>query len=203
LKIGLFGGTFDPVHVGHLVAARLAKEALQLDRFIFIPSGVPPHKLGKAITDGRIRLQMLLQAVGSEPDFQVSDWEFSKEGPSYTVDTLEYFATQYPNDELYFVMGADMLCDLPNWSNPSRILDLAQIIGMARPGFGLEECRLLLRQALPSTDSRIHYVDIPELEISSTWLRDRLRKRLSVDYLIPEKVIRFIEETGLYANGTD
>lgn len=203
MKIGLFGGTFDPVHIGHLVAARLAKEALNLDRMIFMPSGVPPHKLGKEITEGTIRLQMLLLAVGDQPDFEVSDWELSKEGPSYTVETLEYFSKQYPKDELYFVMGADMLCDLPNWSNPSRILELVQIIGMARPGFALEECRLSLRQTLPAADHRIHYVDIPELELSSTWLRGRLHNRLSVQYLIPEKVIRFIEENGLYANGTD
>ncbi|MFC4766285.1 nicotinate-nucleotide adenylyltransferase [Effusibacillus consociatus] len=198
MKIGLFGGTFDPVHIGHLVAARLAKEALKLDRVIFIPAGVPPHKNGFGLTPAAKRLQMAVLAVGYEPDFQVSDWELQQEGPSYTVDTLEHFASQFPDDELYFIMGADMLCDLPNWQSPTRILELASLIGMTRPGFAMDECRSTLRRVFPRSEERIHYVEMPGLEISSTWLRERLRERKSVDYLIPERVIRFIEENGLY-----
>lgn len=203
MKIGLFGGTFDPLHIGHLVAARLAKEAMQLDRVIFIPAGIPPHKIGHDITAGDKRLQMVVLAVGYEPDFAVSDWEISQDEATYTVDTLEYFASQFPEDELYFIMGADMLCDLPNWKEPQRILQLAQIIGMKRPGFVVDECQSKLLQIFADGIERVHYVEMPGLEISSTWLRDRLRQRRSVDYLIPERVIRFIEENGLYDGRTD
>lgn len=203
MKIGLFGGTFDPLHIGHLVAARLAKDAMQLDRVVFIPAGIPPHKIGQAITPSEKRLQMVVLAVGYEPDFAVSDWEILQEEPTYTVDTLEFFASQFPDDELYFIMGADMLCDLPNWQEPQRILQLARIIGMKRPGFVLDECHEKLRELFADAVEKIHYVEMPGLEISSTWLRDRLQQKRSVDYLIPERVIRFIEENGLYDGRTD
>lgn len=203
MKIGLFGGTFDPIHIGHLVAARLAKEALDLDRVIFIPSGVPPHKIGNEITPAAQRLQMVAIAAECETDFAVSDWELKREGPSYTVDTLEYFQSRFPEDELYFIMGADMLCDLPNWNSANRIVRLARLIGMTRPGFRLEECKTFLNRVLPDSEGQIFYIDMPGLEISSTWLRERLRNRQSVDFLIPEQVIRYIEEHGLYDRRSD
>ncbi|GAX89227.1 nicotinate-nucleotide adenylyltransferase [Effusibacillus lacus] len=203
MRMGLFGGTFDPIHIGHLVAARLAKEALQLDRVIFIPSGIPPHKSGREITPAGNRFEMVKLAVEQEPDFSVSDWEIRREVPSYTVDTLESFASQFPDDELYFIVGADMLYDFPNWHNPGRILEICQVIGMTRPGFALDECRTLLRTSMLLPEHRIHFVEMPGLEISSTWLRDRLRQRRSVHYLIPDRVIRFIEENGLYDRGHD
>lgn len=198
MKIGLFGGTFDPIHIGHLVAAKLAKESMNLDRVVFIPSGTPPHKLGRQITFAEQRLRMVELAIGDEPEFTVSDWELYQQGATYTVDTLKFFASQFAKDELYFIVGADMLCDLPNWKSPQRILEVAEIIGMTRPGFDMTECCRLLQVFLPAANSRIHYIEMPGLDISSTWLRDRLEQNLSVDYLIPEQVIRYIEETGLY-----
>ncbi|WP_018133582.1 nicotinate-nucleotide adenylyltransferase [Effusibacillus pohliae] len=203
MKIGLFGGTFDPVHIGHLVAARLAQEAMGLDRVIFIPSGVPPHKREHHISPADRRLRMVELAVADERGFQVSDWELQQPGPSYTVHTVESFSSQYPEDELYLIVGADMLYDFPNWQSPRRILQLAQLIGMTRPGFPLAECRAELQQALPEAERRVHYVEMPGLEISSTWLRERLQHRQSVRHLIPERVIRFIEENGLYDRRAD
>lgn len=198
MKTGLFGGTFDPIHIGHLVAAKLAKEALGLDRVMFVPAGVPPHKIGNEITPAAGRLGMVELAVEREPGFEVCDWEIRREGPSYTVETVEHFARLFPEDELYFIMGADMLADFPNWHRARRILQLARVIGLTRPGFDLDACRVALTKALPGSAERIHYVEMPGLDISSTWLRNRLQKRLSVKYLIPEPVIRFIEENRVY-----
>ncbi|BCJ88559.1 nicotinate-nucleotide adenylyltransferase [Effusibacillus dendaii] len=198
MKIGLFGGTFDPIHIGHMVAARVALEALGLNRVIFIPTGFPPHKMGVSVTPAEKRLQMVVLAAGYDPVFSVSDWELTQQGPSYTVDTLTHYRSEYPADELYFIMGADMLHDFPNWRQPDKILQLARLVGMARPGFDLDKCQALLQKEIPGSEERVYFVDMPGLEISSTWLRERIRNRQAVDFLIPDRVIHFIEENRLY-----
>jgi nicotinate-nucleotide adenylyltransferase len=198
MKVGLFGGTFDPIHTGHLVVAMLAKEAVRLDKVCFIPAGVPPHKRGKRITAGVHRYRMIQLAIQGYDDYEVLDRELKQDQPSYTVDTLQWYRQTFPEDEPFFIMGADMLFDLPRWYQAERVIELAEIIAVTRPGFDQAMSDHYLQQLPDEWREHIHFVDMPGLEISSTWLRERLDQGLPVTHLVPDPVIRYIKENRLY-----
>jgi nicotinate-nucleotide adenylyltransferase len=200
-KIGVFGGTFDPVHIGHLVAAQIAAEDAGLDLVVFVPAGTPPHKTEQPVTASRHRLEMVRRAVAGNPVFSVSDWEIRQGGRSYTLRTLEYLRSRYADDELYFILGADTLEDLPNWHEPSKVVELARIIAVRRPGYDALAALERLSSRIKNIRGRIVYVESPRLEIASSWLRERIRNGRSVDHLIPENVIRYIKENRLYERG--
>jgi nicotinate-nucleotide adenylyltransferase len=198
MRVGLFGGTFDPIHTGHLVVAMLAKEALNLDKVYFIPAGVPPHKRDKRITEGIHRYRMVQLAIQGYDEYEVLDWELKQNQPSYTVDTLSWYCRTHPSHNPFFIMGADMLLDLPNWQKADRVIELTDIIAVTRPGFDQAMSEQYLRLLPASWRKHIHFVDMPGLEISSTWLRERLDQGLSVAHLVPDRVISYIKENRLY-----
>ena len=198
MRLGVFGGTFDPIHIGHLVIAQVALEEAGLDQVLFVPAGVNPLKVGKAVTAGEHRLAMVQLALAGQPQFAVTDWELRREGPSYTALTLEYIREQHPDDELFLIIGADNLQILPRWRHVKRIAELATILALTRPGTDLKASADAAREQLAGLSSRIRLVEIPGLDISSTWLRDRLVKNLSVAHLLPAEVIGYCKENKLY-----
>ncbi|HEY3215127.1 MAG TPA: nicotinate-nucleotide adenylyltransferase [Candidatus Eisenbacteria bacterium] len=190
-RIGLFGGTFDPPHLGHLTLAEWARERLALDRVVFIPAGRPPHKRGGRISSAAARLAMTRLAVRSNPGFRVSTVELEPGGPSFTVDTLRWFAVRAPGSRLYLLIGADSLDDLRRWHEPDQILKLAALAVAGRPGVG-RRSRTWLR------GRRVVWLGNPGLEVSSSLARQRARAGRSLRYLVPDAVAAFIERQGLY-----
>jgi nicotinate-nucleotide adenylyltransferase len=184
MRVGVFGGTFDPVHVGHLAIAQAALESAKLDRVVFVPARRSPLKGRGPLASEADRFAMLDAATRGEPRFSVSRVELEREGPSYTVDTLEALKGE---GQLHLILGSDALADLPRWRSPGRIRELAKILVARRPG-------------APEPDTALGAVtfDAPQLDISSRELRARLTRGLSVRYLVPDDVWRHIERRGLY-----
>ena len=191
MRIGVFGGTFDPPHVGHLLLAADASEVLRLDLLIFVPAAAQPFKVDTpALAAGQERLEMVRLAVSGDAKYAVDDAEINREGLSYTVDTLEHLAGRYPGAELFFLLGQDALAGFKQWRRPDRILELATLALMMRSDAGgLEEWVKAERLVLLSTR---------RVDISSTEIRRRLRENKSIRGFVPESVERFIEARGLY-----
>jgi nicotinate-nucleotide adenylyltransferase len=190
-RIGILGGTFDPVHVGHLVLAEQARVQLALDRVLFLPAAVPPHKQHLAITNAKTRLDMLSIAVGGNPAFEISTVEIDRAGVSYTIDTLESLQSQNPDSELWLIVGADTINDVPNWRRPDDVVQIAFFGVAGRPGFPLSP-----PASLPKL--RLSPIQMPLLEVSSTYLRAQVASGGSVRYLIPAGVEAFIRAQQLY-----
>ncbi len=200
LRIGFFGGTFDPVHHGHLILASFAASAAGLDRLLFAPAANPPHK-SRPITDIAHRMEMLLQAIERDKRFELTTVDLEREGPHYTADTLAILADRYPDSELFFLMGSDSFRDLPFWHEPMRIFDHAKLLVGKRPNSAFDQ--ELLWRALPPARTCTEFVDIPLIEISSTEIRQRVAARLPIDYLVPRRVQDYIEVNGLYLDATE
>lgn len=195
MRLGLFGGTFDPVHLGHLILAEQCRESCGLDRVWFIVTGVPPHKLGRRTSTAH-RLAMVRIAVAGHAAFEVSEVEARGSGPHYSVETLESVRRQLPDDDLFFLIGADSLADLPLWHRPTEIARIATIVVVNRPG--IEEINPLdLPRFGPGAHSLL-CVTIPPIGIESTDLRSRLAEGRSVRYLVPPGVEAYIKSQGLY-----
>ena len=200
MKVGVFGGTFDPVHLGHLILAEQCREQANLDQVLFVPAALPPHKQEQAITPFANRVEMLSLAVSGHPPFRIEELEKDRPGPSYTVETLTQLQAQRPGDELCFILGSDSLHDLPLWYQPRRILELATLLVVARadwPTFSVQE----LRQSLQLADDfplRYKIVEAPLITIASRDIRRRLAEGRSVRYMIPRAVEAYIEDKGLY-----
>jgi len=191
-RLGLFGGTFDPPHVGHLALAEWARERLRLDRVIFVPAGQPPHKRGRAISSAAARLAMTRLAIRGHPAFEVSTIEVHAGGPSFTVETLHRLAGMRPGAHLYLLIGADSLDEFRTWQGPEDILALATLAVAARPGAGRAATRAWARRR------RVMWLDNPGLEVSSSVVRARARAGRSVRYLVPDAVAHYIERYHLY-----
>lgn len=200
MKTGLFGGSFNPVHVGHLVMAQDAAEVFGLDRVVFVPCAHPPHKPAQAMESGAHRAAMIEAAAEGNPVFAVSRIELDRPGVSYTVDTLRQFRDENPEDEIYFVIGADTLPELRTWHRIGEILELCEFLTVARPGFrpgDLAPESLGLPAPWPERLlSRV--AQVHEIGVSSSDIRMRLAEGLSIRYLIPESVERYIGEHHLY-----
>jgi len=200
MKIGVLGGTFDPIHYGHLVAGENAGRAMGLDRVLFVPSVSPPHKAEYPVSDAEMRVRMIELAIADNPYFELSRNEFKRSGPSYTVEMIASLQEELgASAELYFILGEDALADLPEWHEPQRLLELCQLIAVNRPGYHSFSLRMLEPQ-LPGVERRVHQVRIPELAVWSTELRARVSSGLSVRYLVPDAVHDFIYANGLYIN---
>ena len=195
MKIGVFGGTFDPIHYGHLRMAEFAREAAHLDRVLFVPNYVSPFKTGGKVTPGEMRAEMLRRATNANPHFSVASLEIDQPGPSYTVDTLRTLRRENPAAELFFLIGADALRGLPGWREPEVLLDLAHFIAVTRPGTSQADVLATLPDAW---ERRILFMEMPGLDISSTDLRNRAQSGRSLRYLTPPDVAAFIAERGLY-----
>lgn len=184
-KVGILGGTFDPPHTGHLLVANEIREELQLNEIRFLPNNIPPHK-AKASTTNAERLAMLNLALQGNEYFSIDTVEWEREGPSYTIETMKLLKKREPETEFYFIIGADMIEYLPKWKQIDELVELTHFVGVKRP------------QYQEVTDYPVTLVDIPEIYISSSQIRERVRKGKSIKYLVPEEVKIYIEENQLY-----
>lgn len=199
--IGLIGGTFDPIHYGHLVVAEEVRFTLDLAEMVFVPAGQPPHKEGSTVTEAHHRLTMLELALASNPHFSISKIDIERPGPSYTVDTLRLLREQWGEETgIYFVIGWDSLEYLLTWHDPAGILaQLAALVAVRRPGYEGEPGSLeRMEQRLPGIQQRLLVVPAPQLEISATDLRQRVAKGRPIKYQVPEQVERYIADHKLY-----
>jgi len=187
MKIGILGGTFNPVHIGHLILAEEAKEKLGLDKIIFIPTALPPHKDNLNIAPASDRLKMLKLAVKGNKNFMVSDIEIKRNGRSYTIDTLRELKGKYSHDELYFIIGSDLLKYLNEWKDLNEIIKMVKFVAATRPGFPLEQ--------IPNY---IKTLAIRAVDVSGFSVRGCVQENKSFRYLVPEKVFDYIKRNKLY-----
>ncbi len=204
-RIGVLGGTFDPVHYAHLALAEEVYCALKLARVVFVPAGQPPHKMGYHVTPVGQRVQMLEQAIAANPHFALSLVDVRRAGPSYTVDTLRLLREEWgARAELYFVIGGDSLRDLPTWHDPAGVIAQATIVALMRPGYSeIERSSSELAARLPGIEKRLLTLEGPRMDISSTDLRQRVAEGRPIRYRTPEGVEKYILRHGLYRRGTD
>jgi nicotinate-nucleotide adenylyltransferase len=187
MKIGVLGGTFNPIHIGHLILAEEAREKLKLDKVIFVPTYLPPHKDNSDIASARARFTMVKLAIKDNRYFLVSDIEIKRDGRSYTIDTLKEFKKIYPSDELYFIIGSDLLKYLDDWKDLDEIIQMVRFVVATRPGYPLEK--------IPS---HISTIPIRAVDISGFEIRKAIKENKSFRYLVPETVLKYIKKKGLY-----
>ena len=197
LRRGLFGGTFDPPHMGHLVMAEAARSQLGLHEVIFMPAAQPPHKQGKKICATEQRVAMVRHAIADNEDFTLSTFEASRKGPNYTTETMRLLREEWGDRvELFFIMGLDSLVDLPLWYKPQQLIELVKLAVIARPGYHADMDTL--ERLLPGISKRVFFAHAPLIGISSTDIRKRVQEGKSIRYLVPRGVEQYIEEWGLY-----
>lgn len=199
-RLGIMGGTFDPIHNGHLVTAQTALDELDLDLVAFMPSGRPAFKQDKKVTSAEDRFLMTFLAISDNPLFYSSRLEVEREGTTYTVDTLRILREVYPeNVEIYFITGADAIIDIVTWRDADKMAKLAKFVGATRPGYKLNKARAII--AASALDFDVTYLEVPALAISSSYLRERVAKGQSIRYLTPRSVIGHITKFHLYEEG--
>lgn len=200
MRLGLFGGSFDPVHLGHLLLAEYCREQARLDQVVFLPAAVPPHKQDRTLSPAEQRIEMLKLAVAGHEQFTVSRYEVDRGGVSYTVETLRHYREQDPEGELFLLVGADMLHDLPRWREAGEICRLAIPVAVRRPGTGDLDYSLLAGLVPPDRLDlfRQYQVEMPQIGLSSTDLRRRVAAGQSIRYQTPRAVEKYIETQGLY-----
>jgi nicotinate-nucleotide adenylyltransferase len=226
MRVALFGGSFDPIHFGHLIVARSVAEPLELDRVVFLPSAHPPHKGAGDLALSEHRAAMVKLAIAGEPLFEFSDFDLTRPGPTYTIETVEHFMRQggskaprddgqSPNGErwrggtphggdadffLGWIIGADSLMELPTWRRPGALVDTCRIITATRPGYDAIDWHKLAEVFSPAQIKRLRQgvVETPRIDISSTDLRRRIREGRSIRFLVPEPVREYIERARLY-----
>jgi nicotinate-nucleotide adenylyltransferase len=198
-RIGLMGGTFDPLHIGHLFIAENARLACGLEEVIFFPNGIPAHAEGKnATASAEIRLEMTRRATSDNPYFRVSDIEIKREGKSYAFDTIQEFQRQLGSDvELHYIVGADSMRDILTWYRGAELFDLCRFVASTRPGFNLEAARANLNAF---QQSRVTWLEAPGLHIASRELRERIKNGHVIRYLVPDEVLYVIESRKLYSS---
>lgn len=192
MKVGIMGGTFDPIHMGHLLAAETVKDAYKLDEVWFMPSHIPPHKQAAGAT-GEQRLKMTKLATEDYLDYSTLDIEVVRGGVSYTIDTIQLLHKEYPNTTFYFIIGADMVNYLPKWERIEELVQQITFIGVGRPGFDLH-----LDDLPEFLQSRVLLAEMPQVDISSTAIRRRLAGGKSVRFMVPDSVLTYITRSGLY-----
>lgn len=193
-RLGVMGGTFDPIHHGHLLTAEEAAVQFGLEQVIFVPTGQPWMKAGREVSPAEHRYLMTVIATASNPRFTVSRIEIDRAGPTYTVDTLRALREQHPDAELFFVTGADAMLEIFSWKDPGELLSLAHFIAATRPGYDLAH----FEAEAPTAHPNVTVMNIPALAISSTDIRQRVREGRPIRYLVPEGVKSYIEKAGLY-----
>ncbi len=190
-RIGISGGTFNPIHLGHLFMAQTALEKFDLEKIIFVPSFWPPHKSRQNVLDASKRLQMVRLAVKDNPSFEVSDVEIKRAGKSYTIDTLRYFYGQYPTGtKFFFILGYDSFAGLHRWHQINELLKITSFIVINRPGFKPANPRI--------PQKKVFSAMMPGLDVSSSYIRKCLRSQKTVKYLVPESVLEYIHKNNLY-----
>ena len=198
MRLGLFGGTFDPVHAGHLLLAEQCREQCALDELWFVPAGSPPHKQGAAISSGNTRAEMLELALAGHPQFMVNRMELGRAGTTFTVDTLQQLYDEDPSREMFFLIGTDSLADLPTWREPDRIAELATIVAVNRGDRAAPDLEALKETIGEAVMSRIQFVTMPGIDLSATDIRRRVQDGASIRFMVPRAVEVYISEHGLY-----
>jgi nicotinate-nucleotide adenylyltransferase len=202
MRIGFLGGSFDPVHRGHLALARACLEGADLDRVVLVVAGTPPHKRDRRLAAAHHRLEMARRAVAGDARLEVDGRETLRDGPCYTIDTVRELARDHPDDERFWIIGADTLPELPTWRHAAELLDRIGILAATRTGFDPEEAIEALVAPLGEERARQlagGFISMPPVDVSSTDIRERVRSGRSIHGLVPESVAEYIRENGLYA----
>lgn len=205
-RVGLYGGSFDPIHVGHLIVARSVAEAIDLSKVIFLPSANPPHKCAEELLDASHRAEMVRRAIEGESLFSLSDHDLDQSGPSYTIDTVTHFASSLGADTaLHWIIGADSLAELASWYRVADLVDACRIVTASRPGWEAPDLRGLRSQLSEVQIERLQQgiVNTPWIDISATDIRKRIRAGRSIRHLVPDTVLSYIESNKLYGIGSE
>ncbi len=198
-RIGIMGGTFDPIHYGHLVTAEAARGQFQLSQVLFLPSGTPPHKDPAQVTDTKHRYTMTVLATLTNPYFEVSRVDIDRSGATYTIDALRILQDLHgSNVRLFFITGADAILEIMGWKDSEELLGMAEFIAATRPGFQLEDRQGTIHHWFSSQNKRLHILQVPAMAISSTDIRTRVHNGESIRYLVPETVDYYIRKNRLY-----
>jgi len=191
-RLGILGGTFNPITIAHLVIAEQVSEVRRLDKVLFVPARVPPHKSASDVAPAMDRYHMTVLGTQSNPRFEVSRIELDRPGKSFTKDTLQELLDMYPGTELFYIIGSDAVAELSTWREPELVLKLARFLVVARPGYDLSQLEDRYKKS-------VDIVPVVGLDISSSEIRERVRQGRSIKYFVPEKVEEYIQEKGLYA----
>ena len=198
MNIGVLGGTFDPIHIGHLILAEEVRASLNLAEILFVPAGQPWLKVDSPISPAEHRVEMVRLAIADKPYFKLSTMEIERAGPTYTVDTIaELKAPLGTEDELFFILGWDNLAELPRWRQPSRLIAMCRLVAVPRPGYPLPDLKAL-EASIPGLSQRVTLMEKPEIDISASAIRGRVVQGLSIHHLVPGPVERYIKEHKLY-----
>ena len=198
MNIGLLGGTFDPIHSGHLVIAEEARQRFSLAKVFFVPAGQPWLKTGRTITPATHRMEMVKRAIGAKPYFELSTVEVDRPGPSYSVETVAVLQQHLGAEaKIFFLVGWDSLAELPQWKEPAKLIQLCKLVAITRPGFSRPDLKDL-ESSVPGTTQSVVWLDIPPVDISSSDIRKRVAQGLSIRGLVPDEVEIYIKEQNLY-----
>ncbi|WP_032120914.1 nicotinate-nucleotide adenylyltransferase [Clostridium amazonitimonense] len=196
-KKGIFGGTFDPIHIAHIYIAQEAVKQFSLEELVFVPTGNPPHKNGKVITDAILRYEMAKMSIRNYKEFSISDYEILKKGYSYTYETLQYF-NSIESSKLYFITGADCLMDIYHWKNIKEIFKNCTLVVFNRPGYNIEDILVQKSKVEKEFQTEILWLDLLNLDISSTYIREKIKEGINMEYFLPSGVYNTINTLGLY-----
>lgn len=203
MNIGVLGGTFDPIHMGHLIVAEEIRGQLDLAEVLFVPAGEPWLKTNNSISSAEHRVQMVRLAIADEPAFKLSTMEIERAGPSYTIDTIVQFNSQMgAGDKLFFILGWDNLMQLPQWREPSRLVQMCSLVAVPRVGYPSPDLNTL-EAAIPGLSQSAILLHTPQIEISSSEIRSRVARGLSIHHLVPEPVEKYIREHNLYTKSSE
>lgn len=203
MKIGVLGGTFDPIHKGHLIIGEFARTSAKLDKVIYIPSGTHPFKNNKKITNSKIRSKMVELAIESNPYFEISNIEIEREGINYTIDTLKYLKDKYKEAEIYFIIGSDILFEIEKWNEFEKLVNLCKFILFHRIDNDEKKLSNKIQKLETKYNMNIKRVNAPVLSISSTEIRERVKKDKSIKYLVENSVEKYILENNIYREETN
>ncbi|HHV46933.1 MAG TPA: nicotinate-nucleotide adenylyltransferase [Tissierellia bacterium] len=197
-RIGIMGGTFDPIHNGHLLMAEYSRIQFNLDKVLFIPTGIPPHKEHAKILPNKYRYDMVLLAINSNENFFLSTIEMDRKETTYTIDTINLLKSLYKDVDFYFIMGSDSLLQIHEWKDYKKLLGLCNFVVAKRPGYNNSNLDRLIEELSSSCNSSIYTLEASLLDISSSEIRNRVSKNLPISYLVPESVERYIYKNNLY-----
>lgn len=197
-KIGIMGGTFNPIHVAHLILAESAYEQLKLDKILIMPSNNPPHKRHDSIVNDEHRIRMTELAIQNNSHFELSNVELEREGTTYTAETLEFLTKKYPDEEYYFILGADSLYQIEQWKAPEQIFELCHIVAAGRDSIPEQAILKQVNYLTMKFNAHIHYLEVPNMDVSSKLIRKYRKTGRSIRYYVPDAVEQYIKEQHLY-----